>query len=97
MQGIEKKIQAVPLVDRLGKSLEIVKSIASEGRDLRMSIPVQPTDEDVFISTTIADALELINSLGCHAGSDGDCDWSECPQLKNYKVICPLHKNYEEE
>ena len=97
MQGIEKKIQAVPLVDRLEKSLEIVKSIASEGRDLRMSIPVQPTDEDVFISTTIADALELINSFGCHAGSDGDCNWSECPQAKSYKVICPLYKICEDE
>lgn len=97
MDEIRDEIQAIPLVDRLEKSLKIVKSIASEGRDLRMSIPVQPTDEDVFISTTIADALELINSFGCHAGSDGDCNWSECPQLKNYKVICPLHKNYEEE
>ena len=50
-----KKIQAVPLVDRLEKSLEIVKSIASEGRGLRMSIPVQPTDEDVFLVTTLTD------------------------------------------
>lgn len=97
MQGIKKKIQAVPLVDRLGKSLEIVKSIASEGRGLRMSIPVQPTDEDVFLVTTLSDALELINSFGCYAGSDGDCEWSECPQLKNYKVICPLYKICEDE
>ena len=27
---------------------------------------------------------------GCHAGKDGDCDWSECPQLQNYQTGCPL-------
>lgn len=97
MDEIEEKIRRISLAERLERSLKIVKSIASDGRDLRMSVPVQPTDEDVFLVTTLSDALELINSLGCHAGSDGDCDWSECPQLKNYKVICPLHKNYEEE
>ena len=97
MDEIEEKIRRISLAERLERSLKIVKSIASDGRDLRMPVPVQPTDEDVFLVTTLSDALELINSLGCHAGSDGDCDWSECPQLKNYKVICPLHKNYEEE
>jgi len=97
MDEIEEKIRKIPLAERLEKSLKIVKSIASDGRDLRMSVPVQPTDEDVFLVTTLSDALELTNSFGCHAGSDGDCEWSECPQLKNYKVICPLHKNYEEE
>lgn len=97
MDEIEEKIRRISLAERLERSLKIVKSIASDGRDLRMSVPVQPTDEDVFISTTIADALELINSFGCHAGSDGDCNWSECPQAKSYKVICPLYKICEDE
>lgn len=26
----------------------------------------------------------------CHAQKDGDCTWSECPQLKNRKPSCPL-------
>jgi|JI8StandDraft_2_1071088.scaffolds.fasta_scaffold354321_1 hypothetical protein len=97
MDEIEEKIRKIPLAERLEKSLKIVKSIASDGRDLRMSVPVQPTDEDVFLVTTLSDALELINSFGCYAGSDGDCEWSECPQLKNYKVICPLYKICEDE
>ena len=56
MDEIEEKIRKIPLPQRLEKSLKIVKSIASEGRDLRMSIPVQPTDEDVFLVTTLSDA-----------------------------------------
>lgn len=61
MDEIEEKIRKIPLAERLEKSLKIVKSI-SDSRDLRMSVPVQPTDEDVFLVTTLSDALELINS-----------------------------------
>lgn len=38
MDEIEEKIRKIPLAERLEKSLKIVKSIASDGRDLRMSI-----------------------------------------------------------
>lgn len=62
MDEIEEKIRRISLAERLERSLKIVKSIASDGRDLRMSVPVQPTDEDVFLVTTLSDALELINS-----------------------------------
>jgi hypothetical protein len=27
----------------------------------------------------------------CMSSNDGDCDWSECPQLTNYKSTCPRH------
>lgn len=40
--------------------------------------PVQPPD----------------NKLRCHAGSDGDCIWAECPQEKDnraeYRSTCKL-------
>lgn len=97
MEEICNEIRKVPLADRLNKSRQIIGKLASEGRYPKMSIPVQPTDEDVFISTTLLDALELIESMGCHAGKDGDCNWKSCPQQKKYRVICPLYKNYEEE
>jgi hypothetical protein len=29
----------------------------------------------------------------CHAASDGDCSWRECPQRKSYKAHCPLDKD----
>ncbi len=56
MDEIEEKIRRISLAERLERSLKIVKSIASDGRDLRMSVPVQPTDEDVFLVTTLSDA-----------------------------------------
>lgn len=27
----------------------------------------------------------------CQADNDGDCDWKDCPQKKNYKDGCPLY------
>jgi len=33
----------------------------------------------------------------CHAGKDGDCNWPQCPQLKDYQQYCPLAKADEEE
>lgn len=97
METIRNEIRKTPLNKRLEDSLRIIDKLASERRYLKMSIPVQPTDEDVFISITLQDALELISGIGCHAGSDGDCVWRSCPQLKNYKSICPLHKNDDNE
>jgi len=26
----------------------------------------------------------------CHAGGDGECNWQECPQKRDYKSYCPL-------
>jgi len=74
IEDIENQIRKTLLVERLEKSRKIIGNLASEGRCPKMSIPVQPTDEDVFISTTLLDALELIESIGCHAGKDGDCN-----------------------
>ena len=37
----------------------------------------------------------------CHAGTDGDCEWTECPQLKDNEPQltgrwCPLDDNPED-
>jgi len=36
----------------------------------------------------------------CHAGSDGECNWAECPQeannRANYQTVCPLYKADDE-
>lgn len=46
-------------------------------------------DGDGVLRTTPSDSGEK-----CHAGKDGDCNWSECPQekdnRKNYQPWCPL-------
>ena len=33
----------------------------------------------------------------CHAGSDGDCSWAECPQARDYQPSCPLLKEPAEQ
>lgn len=32
----------------------------------------------------------------CHADTDGECNWKECPQNVEYKQYCPLAKAWEE-
>lgn len=32
----------------------------------------------------------------CHASSDGECSWRECPQVKKYESHCPLDKGRRE-
>lgn len=33
----------------------------------------------------------------CQSGSDGECNWKDCPQEKIYRVICPLYRDYEDD
>lgn len=33
----------------------------------------------------------------CHAASDGECAWRQCPQLQSYKGHCPLDKETSDE
>ena len=37
----------------------------------------------------------------CHAGSDGDCNWKDCPQeannRANYQKVCPLLREEDED
>lgn len=33
----------------------------------------------------------------CQAGTDGDCNWKDCPQKKEYQRVCPLYVNLERE
>jgi hypothetical protein len=33
----------------------------------------------------------------CHASSDGECSWRECPQRKTYQSHCPLDKGTPDE
>lgn len=33
----------------------------------------------------------------CQSSNDGDCFWKDCPQLKDYKSICPLYSASDDE
>lgn len=63
MDEIEKKIRETPLNERIDKACKMISSACADGRYLRMSVPVQPTDEDVFITTTLLDAKMEIKAL----------------------------------
>ena len=57
---LQEKIRQQPLAERLEQSKKIIGKLCSEGRPPKMSIPVHYTDEDIFISTTLQDALDEI-------------------------------------
>lgn len=57
---LEALIRQTPLVERLRMAAIMVGRMAHDQRPPKMSIPVQPYDEDVFISITLADAAEAI-------------------------------------
>lgn len=45
--------------------------------------------------------LEFAGDEHCHAGRDGDCTWTQCPQeranRKDYQsYCCPLARDYED-
>ena len=31
----------------------------------------------------------------CHSDRDGDCDWEDCPQAKNWQTYCPYARAWE--
>lgn len=59
---LEAKIRATPLPDRIAKAKEMISAMCAEGRPPKMSVPVEPTDEDVFITVTLTDALAAFNA-----------------------------------
>lgn len=69
IEDIENQIRKTPLIERLEKSRKIIGKLASEGRYPKMSIPVQPTDEDIFVSTTLLDAMEFISRIASEGGN----------------------------
>lgn len=63
---LQEKIRDQPLIERLQKSKQIIGKLCYEGRPPKMTIPVHHTDEDIYISTTLQDAIVEINRLAHH-------------------------------
>jgi len=58
LEELENKVRASgTLADRIKECACRIGSMCSEGRGMRMSIPVQYDDDDFFILTTLHDAL----------------------------------------
>ena len=62
-EQLEEQVRKTPLLARLRMCRSMVGKMCSEGRPPKMSIPVRPEDEDFFISTTLQDAIALIEGL----------------------------------
>lgn len=63
MNAIEQLVREMPLSERIDKSITMIGSMCAEGRYPKMSVPVRPTDEDVFITVTLRDAKSEIEAL----------------------------------
>lgn len=63
MDEIERLIRETPLNERIDKAISMIGSMCAGGRYPKMSVPVHPTDEDVFITTTLLDAKMEIKAL----------------------------------
>jgi hypothetical protein len=60
----------------------------AELRKLASGAIETPPDHD----SRAACRQKLINEGRCMANNDGECDWSECPQLRNIQPSCPRYE-----
>ncbi|MDT5061509.1 MAG: hypothetical protein QOH63_1968 [Acidobacteriota bacterium] len=70
---LQARIRETPLTERLKQARSMIGKMCSEHRAPKLSIPVQHYDEDIFITTTLEDALKAING--------GGAEWSKLPDL----------------
>lgn len=87
-----------PAHDLIDKA-DVIRIIAEHEREqTAVAIGVRPMLPPQIIEPT-ARGYERVNrcanDIGCHAGTDGDCYWSECPQIKDGEPrksgrSCPL-------
>lgn len=62
-EGIKKKVsESAPLLERLDDCMYRVGRMCSELRPPKMTIPVNWNDDDLFITTTILEAIDVIKS-----------------------------------
>jgi len=53
------------------------------------------TEIDTDVATEALNATAS-HATHCYTGRDGECNWSECPQKRDYQKMCPLHTEDEE-
>jgi hypothetical protein len=70
MDQLREEVRAIaPLVVRLERCQTLVGAIAS-GRDMRMTVPPLSSDDDIFLSVTLSDAVEeLERTAGVTTGA----------------------------
>ncbi len=69
LEIVESQIRHNPLLERLEESRRRIGKMCSERRPPRMSVPVDPDDDDFFISVTLQDAVKRIIELEGQIGN----------------------------
>jgi hypothetical protein len=59
-KDLQARIRKTPLIERLAQGRQMIGKMCSEKRPPKMSIPVSHRDEDIFITTTLQDAIEAL-------------------------------------
>lgn len=62
-EELESRVREEDLLTRLEKCQSMIGNMCSEGRPPKMSIPLQHTDEDFFICTTLRDAIHYYKTV----------------------------------
>lgn len=57
MDELEAIVRKMPLLQRLELSQSMIIEMCAKGRPPKMSIPASAHDEDIFICTTLRDAV----------------------------------------
>lgn len=60
---IDAAIRQTPLLERLERAKTMIRRMCSDLQPPKMSIPVQATDEDMFIIRTLEDAIAEIERM----------------------------------
>jgi hypothetical protein len=76
----DERLREIPLIERLKRSQAMIGEMCRLRRCPKMTIPVAWDDEDVFISTTIGDAIEQLKRVAVEL-LEGDMvlDWQGRP------------------
>lgn len=62
-ERLQDRLRFVPLTERLARIPALVSAMCCQGRPPKMTVPVQWDDDDVWIITTVRDALLRLAEL----------------------------------
>lgn len=89
------------LIQRIGEAVSRISKMCSEGRPPKMSIPVRPEDDDIFISETLVECRDVLRCHDVHPGpwrvSGAGTVWSveERNEQQTLRIVSNLHTSEE--
>ena len=62
LESLLEDLRKELLAARISNSISRINDMCSTGRTIRMSVPVEATDDDIYIITTLKDCRDFINA-----------------------------------